>query len=215
MKGKNFMQSVKEFKGKKLFVMCLSLALVLCTVVVGTIAWLVANTKPVVNTFTYGDINITLEETDTNLDGDNDVNTNDYQMIPGNGIKKDPKVTVKAGSEDAWLFVKLEKSSNFDSFMTYNPADGWTELSRDGNSVIYYRETAQSDTDTEYEVLKADADKNTVFVKDDVTKQMLNDLDSGATANYPTLTVTAYAVQKANIDSAADAWTAINANANP
>lgn len=118
MRGKHCKKSV-NLGGKKLAVMLASLALVLCTVIGGTLAWLVAETKPVVNTFTYGDINITLEETDTNKDGDNDPTTNTYPMVPGHTITKDPKVTFKANSEDAWLFVKLEKTANFDDFMTY------------------------------------------------------------------------------------------------
>lgn len=202
-------------KGKytKIILTSIALTLVVCGVIGGTVAWLIADTKPVVNTFTYGDINITLEETDTNTDGDNNPNTNDYPMIPGNPIKKDPKVTLKANSENAWLFVKLEKTSNFDSFMTYEIADGWTALS--GVEGVYYREVNKANSDAVYNVLKEDADKNTVFVKDTVTKEMLNLLDSGTTSNYPKLTVTAYAVQKDNIATAADAWAKIPANSNP
>ncbi|MBO5783791.1 MAG: hypothetical protein J6R33_02365 [Clostridia bacterium] len=167
----------------------------------GTVAWLVAKTESVVNTFTYGDINIKLEETDTN-DGDNNANTNEYKMVPGQTITKDPVISVLKGSEDCYLFVKLDKSTdaNFDDFMIYEMADGWTAL--DNVAGVYYREVAAADV--------ADADKtfgvikdNTVSVKETVTKQMLNDLTD---ATYPTLTVTGYAVQKAGFDSAAAAW---------
>ena len=44
----------------KLFVMMLALVLVFGCAVGGTIAWLTVKTAPVVNTFTYGDINIEL-----------------------------------------------------------------------------------------------------------------------------------------------------------
>ena len=47
----------------RLFVLMLALVLVLGCAVGGTVAWLVAKTEPVVITFTYGDINITLTET--------------------------------------------------------------------------------------------------------------------------------------------------------
>ena len=87
----------------RLFVLMLALVLVLGCAVGGTVAWLVAKTDPVVNTFTYGDINITLTETT----GD------DYKIIPGVDIGKDPKVTVKAGSEACWLFVKVEEEGTF------------------------------------------------------------------------------------------------------
>ena len=193
------------FRGKNLVLLIVSIALILCSVIGGTLAWLVTETKPVVNTFTYGDINITLHETDTNKDGDNDPNTNTYPMIPGHTITKDPKVTFKANSEDAWLFVKLEKSQNFDDFMTYEIADGWTEL--DTVDGVYYREVSKADTDAMFTVLKGDAENpdGKVTVKGEVTKEMLNALDNNN--NYPTLTVTAYAVQRdSNIATAADAW---------
>lgn len=187
--------------GKKLAVMLASLALVLCTVIGGTLAWLVTETDPVVNTFTYGDINITLRETDTNKDGDNDPNTNTYPMVPGHTITKDPKVTFKANSEDAWLFVKLQKTANFDDFMTYEMANGWTKL--DNVDGVYYREVSKAAQDAEFTVIKGD----TVTVKGEVTKEMLNALDANGASNYPKLTVTAYAVQRdSNIATAADAW---------
>ena len=200
MIGKHCKKSVK-LGDKKLAVMLASLALVLCTVIGGTLAWLVTETDPVVNTFTYGDINITLHETDTNKDGDNDPNTNTYPMIPGHTITKDPKVTFKANSEDAWLFVKLEKANDFDKFMTYAMADGWTKL--DNVDGVYYREVSKAAQDAEFTVIKDD----TVTVKGEVTKEMLNALDANGASNYPKLIVTAYAVQRDNnIATATDAW---------
>lgn len=190
-------------KGYKVLALVLAVVLVLGAVIGTTVAWLITNTTPVVNTFTYGDINITLEETDTGLDEDNDKKTNQYQMVPGKEIDKDPKVTVLKNSEDCWLFVKLEKSSNFDEFMTYAIADGWTELDATKYPGIYYREVAMSDNDAEFTVLK----DNKVTVKTDVTKDMFNKLDADANNKiYPQLKVTAYAVQKAGVDTPAAAW---------
>lgn len=200
MRGKHCKKSLK-LGSKKIALMLVCLALVFCAVIGGTLAWLVAETKPVVNTFTYGDINITLEETDTNKDGDNDPNTNTYSMVPGQTIAKDPKVTFMANSEDAWLFVKLEKANDFDKFMTYEMADGWTKL--DNVDGVYYREVSKAAQDAEFTVIKDD----TVSVKGEVTKEMLNALDANGASNYPKLIVTAYAVQRDNnIATAADAW---------
>ena len=150
-----------------------------------TLAWLTAKTSSVTNTFTYGDINITLDETTTS-----------YKMVPGNTIAKEPKVTVKANSEACWLFVKVEKSDNFDKFMTYGIADGWTAL--DGEDGVYYREVTSSTTDTEYYVLSG----NLVTVKDSVTKEDF----AGLKGTMPTLTFTAYACQKDNVSTATQAW---------
>ena len=116
---------------KALFIM-LSAALIVCATVAGTLAWLTDTTDHVVNTFTVGDINITLTESE-------DL---DLKMVPGRTITKDPKVTVKEGSEACWLFVKVVKSGNFDSFMTFEIANGWTELTE--GSGVYYAMSAMS-----------------------------------------------------------------------
>lgn len=207
--------------GAKTVALILAIVLVVGGVIGGTIAWLMTETDPVVNTFTYGDINIELEETETD-DGDNDKNTNEYEMIPGREVTKDPKVTVKAGSENCWLFVKLEKQGgdieidgttyDFDDFLTYELAEGWTQLTDDAGAAVegvYYREVKdlkEATDDAVFQVIKDDK----VTVSEDVTKEMLNALDADdANTKFPTLTVTAYAVQQENIDSAQIAWAEI------
>ena len=188
---------------KKLIIIVVSI-LSICSFLVGTsVAWLSSKTDEVVNTFTYGDINIKIEETDTK-DNDNNEFTNEYKMLPGNKITKDPKVTVLASSEDSYLFVEITESENFKDFMTYEIAEGWTLL--EGTKNIYVREVTKSDKDQEFYVLK----DNTVTVKESVTKAMLNDLDKDGQTNYPTLSFIAYAVQRDSkieaIDTAKEAW---------
>ena len=170
-----------------------------------TMAWLIDSSNQVVNTFTYGDISITLTETETDLDEDNDPTTNTYEMVPGQTITKDPLITVKRGSEDHWLFVKLEKSgganNNFDEYLTYIMADGWKEIDDgdgDINTAVYYRIVSKDiNADQEFPVI---AD-NRIIVLSTVTKEMINALDKDADGNelavklYPQLEVTAYAVQ--------------------
>lgn len=187
---------------KKSMTVVLSLVLVLCLAVGGTLAWLTAKTDTVTNTFTVGDINLelyehvlqadgTLGETTTNSGNDN------YKMVPGNTLPKDPTVVVKANSEACWLFVKVEKSANFDTYMSYTVDSQWTALA--GNEGVFYKEVAANTADQEFNVL---ADKK-VVVKDDVTKDMLET----AKTSQPTIKFTAYAVQKDNVTSASDAWT--------
>lgn len=197
------MQNEKRF-GMKTLVMACAASVAAFGVVGGTIAWLISQDK-VTNTFTYGDINVTLEETDTGIDNDGDAGTNEYEMVPGNTIAKDPTITVEADSEDCWLFAKLEKSDNFDTFMSYEIADGWAPL--DGVTDVYYRIAKNSADDQSFAVLK----DNAVTVKGaEVTKEMLNALDADGAKNYPTLTVYAYGVQYDldidAIDTAAEAW---------
>ena len=181
---------------KKATIAVTALLLVLCFAIGGTLAWLKAETKPVVNTFTYGDINIDLSESE-NLN---------LKMIPGNDITKDPKVTVEANSEACWLFVKVEKSATYDSYLAdYTIADGWNEL--DGVAGVYYREVdaTTAKDGTSYQVLKG----NTVTVLDRVEKSDMEAIKNG-TVDKPTLTFTAYAVQKDGFNTAALAWAEIN-----
>ena len=185
-------RSGKCFKVKGLL---LSLATVLMVfgLIGSSIAWLMTSTDPIVNVFTYGDIQIKLEETT----GDR------YKMTPGATLEKDPKITVLADSEDCWLFVKIDESAveKLGDYIDYSIADGWTALN--GVPGVYYREVDSSDQDVSFGVLADDQ----VTVKGSVTKEMLEKLN---TANYPTLTFTGYAVQRdaaiEEIDTAAEAW---------
>ena len=176
---------------KKGLALVLALTLLVTGIVGGTLAWLTDESAKVVNTFTTSDIDITLEET----------TGESYKMVPGYTITKDPKVTVVDGSEKCYLFVKLEKSDNFDTFLTYEIADGWIAL--EGVSDVYYRVVDTADMGTEYSVLNGDQ----VSVKGTVTKDDMNGLTADT---YPTLTVTAYASQyNKSADgtfTAAEAW---------
>ena len=160
---------------KKVLALVLAMVLLVVGVAAGTLAWLTSKSDTVTNTFTTSDIKVELEET-----------KNDFKMVPGFTIDKDPKVTVKAGSEDCYLFVKLEKSSNFDSFLTYVTAENWTLLT--GVDGVYYRVVRASNADQSFGILK----DNKVTVLSTVTKEMMNGLTQDT---YPTLTVSAYASQ--------------------
>ena len=171
----------------------LSLVLVVAFAAVGgTIAWLTDYTDTITNTFAPSNINIELDET-TQKD-----NNYKFDMVPGDQLDKDPIVTVKAKSEDAWLFVKVEESTELDNYITYNMADGWTAVPNTTN--VYYREVTKSESDQTFGVIAG----NKVTVKDTVTTDMMEDVY--ADDDLVTLTFTAYAVQKEAASSAEAAW---------
>ena len=181
------------------FIAMLALVLVIGCAVGGTVAWLVSSTDPVVNTFTYGDINISLSETKPD--------NKQAKIIPGVDIEKDPKVTVKGGSEACWLFVKVEEA-NWPNFketvegkevrkVNYTIANGWTALT--GETGVYYREVGAVTADTSFDVLAG----NVVTVSEELTKAEVNSITA---EKQPKLTFTAYAVQKDGIADAATAW---------
>ena len=173
----------------KTLVALLSLVLLLGCSLGGTLAWLADSTGPVTNTFTVGDIDITLVET-----------TEDYKIVPGVNIAKDPKVTVKANSEACWLFVKIEESANWPDELTYAVATGWEEL----EGGVYYRQVGASEKAQEFYVLAGEGvyANGMVTVSDTLTKSELQELAS----NNPTLTFTAYAVQQEGVANAETAW---------
>ena len=158
----------------KPMLIAMAVVLLLGCVTGGTLAWLTSTTGEVINTFTVGDINITLDET-----------TSDYKMIPGYTIAKDPVVTVEANSEKCYLFVKVTKSTNFDNYMTYEMASNWTAV--DGATGVYYRVVETSTSEQKFPVLK----DNQVSVRGTVTKAEMET----ANASKPTLTFQAAAVQ--------------------
>lgn len=175
---------------KSIIALTLAVVLVIGVAVGGTIAWLTDTTDAVTNTFTVGNIEITLEET-----------TSNYKMIPGETIEKDPVITVMADSEACWLFVKVDESDNLSSFISYTIADGWTAL--DGVDGVYYRSVEMLDADQEFAVLAGDM----VSVLDSVTAE---DMDALTDNNLPTLTFTAYAIQSSGFEGDANAaWIAL------
>lgn len=184
------MKKFRELSGK-LVVAMLAVTLLIGCAIGGTVAWLTATTDSVVNTFTYGDINIGLTETKPA--------NRQAKIIPGVNIEKDPKVTVKANSEACWLFVKVEEAGTFvANKVTYSIADGWTQ--GDGTKIpanVYYRQVGAVTANTDIAVLK----DNKVTVSDTLTKE-----DIKSIMTNPTLTFTAYAVQKDGIDTVEAAW---------
>lgn len=164
-------------------------ALLLVTMTIGgTLAWLTDTSDTVTNTFKPSNVAVDVDETTGNT----------YQVIPGVAITKDPEVTATA-NVDSWVFVKVTKSDNWPTGVTFTKADGWTEL-EDG---VWYRE------------LLVEEDANDVATQVTETWQVLaNDTltvanNVNVTAEF-TLNFDAYIIQKAGFDTAAAAWAELN-----
>lgn len=210
---RNGKYTARRTSGTKAFTLMLALILVVGCVAGGTLAWLTANTQTVTNTFSVGDINIELKEHTIDASGaltstTTTTGVDSYKMVPGYTLNKDPFATVKANSEKCYLFVKVEKSANFDTFMTYAMDTGWTQLQDDNGDVVtgvFYRTVEASDKDQTFNILK---DKQ-VQVKDTVTKAQLDAVGN----SKPTLKFTAYAIQYNNGNTtnfgAYEAWTKV------
>lgn len=141
-----------------------ALLLTLCAVLLvaasmlGTMAYL-TSTDEVKNTFTVGQVKITLDEAkvDENgkpVEGAARVKANSYKLLPGHTYTKDPTVTVKKGSESSYVrmlvTVTFDKpltdeklATNLDSIFTGYNAANWNRNAKNtetekGKTIITY-----------------------------------------------------------------------------
>lgn len=193
---------------KKIVALVLVCVLIFSTVVAGTLAFLVDSTQKVTNTFTFGMVDIDL--TETGVDGEGNKT---FKIIPGETMAKDPQITVTENSEDSYVFVKVEKSANLGTYITYDMAAGWTAL--DGVDGVYYREYAGDDAAT-YNVLAGEGDAELKNGKVTCLAGVTPAQVEAAKTNAPTLAFTAYAIQKdATLTTPKAAWDAMDAQLNP
>lgn len=207
----------------KTLVLVLAVMMIVGISVGGTLAWLTAKSDTVENTFTVGDINITLTETwNTESDATNDgLDSWSAKLIPGTEYAKDPKVTVLANSEKCYLFVEFNETNttiNNKAILTYTSmlteANDWTQgTGADGNGVptnVWFRVVEMSSTDTSFQLLAGTtANKDgAVTVNPQITKGDIEDIGTAT----PKLTYTAYAVQYENMTSAGEAWSNVSTN---
>lgn len=202
--------------------------MVLCAVllvagsVLGTLAYL-TSTDSVTNTFTVGNVQITLDEAKVGADGkaltDNfaaRVKANTYKLMPGHSYDKDPTVTVKKGSESSYikLVVVVTKSKELDAigvnllttFEGYD-ATNWLYKGNTENTTnntrtyeFWYKETVSApDND-----VKLDALFDKITIPGTITNDQI------ATVNNMTITITAHAIQADGFADANAAWAAYN-----
>ena len=133
-------------KRYKTLLTLLSMLLIAVTSIFATMAYL-TDSESVVNTFTVGNVNITLDEAKVNpkgetLDKDGQVTSvteeivrvkeNTYHLIPGQTYTKDPMITVAAGSESSYIrmLVTINQIGDLqtifgDDFLPQNYVTGW------------------------------------------------------------------------------------------
>ena len=192
---------------KKTLALFLALALVLGGVIGGTMAWLTDKTPGIVNTFTVGSVDISLDEAPVGADGKattgNRVQKNDYKLMPGHVYDKDPIVHFQPKSEASWLFIEVtneiadieSKANDYKSIATQITDNGWTAL--DGVTGVYYKSVPANtgDAAVDYPVFQG------FTVDGSVTGTTLESYNS------KTVKIIAYAVQADGFTTASDAWT--------
>lgn len=235
-------------KVRKAILLALCAVLLVGASVAGTLAYLTSQTKTLTNTFTVGKVEITLTEAKTdaygrklNKNGDllqtaggeeQRISTggNKYTLIPGQTYHKDPTLTLKKGSEDCIVFVKVKEPSetaksiikytlNFDADHQWYPLTDVEGL--ESGETLYYRRCSALESDNyDFYLLGNPTENggNTAFnnggftIASDVTAERLNDLTQNGNT-IGNLEFTAYAIQDMGFEDDDDlsrAWGAVS-----
>ncbi len=194
---------------RKLLTMACCALLLVCLTVGATYAYLTSEDS-ITNTFTVGNVAITLDEAAVNTDGTyvtdvtNRVETNEYHLLPGHSYIKDPTIHVDENSEDCWLYVKIENSlvdiEGGTTILDQMKANGWGAHTAEDFGTIEPNVYAYK------EIVSAGAEIpvfGTFTVAGDVTNGKLNEYEG------KTIVVTAYAIQADGFENDANgAWVA-------
>lgn len=207
-------------KMKKTLLMTLGTLCLIVATVFGTLAYL-TDTESVANTFTVGHVGLSLQETGM-TDSDNDgVFGKAYHLLPGQTYEKDPTVTVDAKSEESYVrmivMVQFENgltdaalAIDLDNIFIGYDAAKWERnakaVSSDNKTIAYeyryYTTVTGGDTDNQLEPLFTG-----FTIPGEYTNEQIAVLDG------MTIDVQAHAIQAAGFDTADDAWTAFNEQA--
>ena len=104
---------------KKIVAICLVACLAVIAIAGATLAYF-TDTKKAENTFTMGNVKITLDETDIDdPDGDR-VTKNDYNVYPGQTVVKEP-IVHNVGANDAYIRATVNVSNWMNLVAAYYP----------------------------------------------------------------------------------------------
>jgi hypothetical protein len=175
-------------KKKTLLIALCAIVLAVLTAASVTVAWLTAQTNPVTNTFSIGNINITLTESE-----------NTYKVIPGGTDLKDPKVTVLETSEPCYVYVLVENNLVIDGTVVGTPNIGseWISVKTVGTTKTLYRYKDVVDARTAEKVLPVFTEVN--YDGAAITSQNIASLEN------KTIVIDAFAHQADNLATTEDA----------
>ncbi len=176
-------------KNKKLFVLA---ALFLAVFAVGgTLAYLTDTTDPETNTFTFGKVEIELDE------GDWD-STNATDLAPGDEVTKEPSVKVKDGSKDAFVFIEVTMPAKIGDkdVLTLSAIDTskWTTVSTQGYTTVYAYGSSSAMTK-----VSANGATDKLFEKVTVNGALSGEELATLGDNGANIVVKAYAIQADNV----------------
>lgn len=217
----------KRSLSMKAAVLFLTMCLLIGGAVGGTLAWLASSSETVTNSFTVGDISITLQEHPfTVIDSVNNiVSTTEldktatpvkkietYKVVPGGEQPKDPFIIVEKNSEESYLYVSIQNN------MVINKTtiiDGEAIVGTDLNTNDWTAIGSNTDTTTgavttlyrykdKVETISTAKDSDPIYVfnkvtySSKITKENIDDLSG------QTIVLNAYAHQASATQTVAD-----------
>lgn len=184
---------------RKALLLSLCAVLLVVASVMGTMAYLTAESATVTNTFTVGNIAITLDEAPVDTNGKQIEGArrtaNTYLLVPGQEYKKDPIVHVLANSENSWIFVEVANTladfeADGNTIAKQISDNGWTAVT--GTTNVYYKAYTGNGTAMDYPVFGS-------FKLSDTANK------TGGWGTIQPITIKAYAVQSAGL-TVEQAW---------
>ena len=223
---------------KKALAAILAVALIACVAVGATLAYLQDKTEVATNVFTLGKVDIKLDEAVIDDDGQateerTEEGNDNYFLMPGQTVDKDPTVTVLGGSEECYVrvFVTLDHADEIYAIyqahnMTLDSAleffggydeTVWEPVSMsssdiaDGKLVVEFRYIANGG-----KVAKSTSDTVLAPVIETVTlPDFVNNTDTARLPDGFSVEVYAEAIQTKGFDDADAAWAAFDDTIDP
>lgn len=219
---------------KKAMLMTLCAIILVVATVFGTMAYL-TSTDEVENTFTVGNVKITLDEAKVDTDGSPvegaaRVKANSYKLLPGHTYTKDPTIHVDAASEDCfirakvtltnakeWIAIATKYADNKVENIIKGTDDNiwWVSqpvVDETANTVTYtfvYKNESHTDELGKRIWTSTDSKDLVLFNKIEIPGDLTNDELKGVGASK--ITVVAEAIQADGFENADAAWAKFSA----
>lgn len=212
---------------KKIVAIVLAMVLVAVAAVGATMAYL-TDTKTVTNTFTMGDVKITLDETDVKNPTGDRVTSNAYDIYPGAVVTKDP-IVHNVGKNGAYIRATVNVSNWMNLVSAYYPdfketfpndgykaalnllvgelGEGWSVVGVEGGDVFTI---GQFDAKfvLKYDGILASGDSTTAMFR---TVTIPAGIDNANTGSFKEVKVVAQAIQAEGFNTWEDAFAAFDA----
>ena len=217
---------------KKTLSVLLAVVLIVAISVAGTLAYLKDTSDPVINTFKSGDLVVDnfvltehlIDDAKTEADGTYHLSetetgpSNEYTVIPGVDIPKDPFIEVET-SEIAYLFITVDDQLPEDeagNHPIWKVDNNWEPLKGKGGAPVqlngkpvYVWKNTEAEADADANILPAgkytDDKTINIIAEQNITVPGAYDVSKLTTAGK-TLSFNAYICQASSFTDAADAW---------